>query len=98
MSHGELRLMIGARGGGMFSVPGKHRVVGLLLFLLVLLTHIQRCQVDAQQLSDTLAAVDVAILVKDLEEASQVNLLYLHWRTSPKMALQRTFLLTNLSQ
>lgn len=60
----------------MFSLPGKHRVVGLLLFLLVLLTHIQRGQVDSQQLSDALPAVDVAVLVQNLEEASQVNLPY----------------------
>lgn len=72
----ELGLLVVVTGGGMFSLPGKHRVVGLLLFLLVLLTHIQRGQVDSQQLSDTLPAVDVAVLVQNLEEASQVNLPY----------------------
>lgn len=69
MSRAELRLMAAAAGCATFSLPGEHGVVRLLLFLLVLLTHIQRGQVDAQQLGDALAAVDIAILVQDLEDA-----------------------------
>lgn len=95
----ELGLLVVATGGGMFSLPGKHRVVGLLLFLLVLLTHIQRGQVDSQQLSDALPAVDVAVLVQNLEEASEVNPPYrLASSGPPKVTHHRTFLLTNLSQ
>lgn len=54
-----------------WSVPCEHGVVRFLLFLLVLLTHVQGCQVDAQQLSDSLSAVDVPVLVQHLDRDVQ---------------------------
>ena len=47
--------------------PGKHRVVWLLRLLLVLLADVQRGQVHAQQLGDALSAVDVSVLIQDLQ-------------------------------
>jgi len=53
--------------------PDEHGVVRLLLLLLVLLADVQRGEVDAQQLSDSLAAVDVTVLIQHLAGARPHN-------------------------
>lgn len=52
--------------GETWTVPCEHRVVWRLLLLLVLLTHIQGGQIDTQEFSDSLPAVDVSILIQNL--------------------------------
>lgn len=64
--------------GGMFTVPSKHRVVWLIMFLLMLLTHIQRGQINTQEFSNSLSAVDVSVLIQNLDKnnVSHINLIY----------------------
>lgn len=64
--------------GGTFTVPSKHRVVWLLLFLLMLLTHIQRGQINTQEFSNSLSAVNVSVLIQNLDKdnVSHINLLH----------------------
>lgn len=83
--------------GGTCTVPRKHRVVRRLLFLLVLLTHIEGGQIHTQELSDAFPAVDVSVLIQNLGANLKLppNLLR---RGGPEHQRQPTFVFTNLSQ
>lgn len=61
-------------GGENCTVPCEHRVVWRLLFLLVLLAHIEGGQIDTQEFSDALPAIDVPVLIQDLRANLQLPL------------------------
>lgn len=85
----ELHLIV---VGGTFTVPGKHRAVWLLLFLLMLLTHIQRGQIHTQKFSNSLSAIDVSVLIQNLDKDDVSHNNLLHRSPNNRQKIKTTYL------